>query len=387
MANEDATLDNEGVSQQPPNTDAANAPDAQKPEGDGEQQQQPNPSQLARDAIIAARRQQISEELQEGGGDPLPDVPEGDNAPAGEDPDDGDGADAPDDGAAPPQAQQQGQQQGQPQPKVMEPDDDTLVPIIINGQKEMRPYGDVKRGLQMVAAGQKGLQELNNYRAELVNYAKSIGHPSVAGAKPQAQAEDPPPSGDGQGAQQRQPAAGGDDGLDYKAIAAKFQYGSEDEAAEAVKNLVETVRKANPANAADPELEKKVYARVRNQLDHEQAVANVTAKYVNIFADPVLTQFAISRVQAIYADDAQKGIYRPRVVVYEEACKTVAEKLKAPAQQGNTGLNVQQRTQRKQTAPAPIRSAGGRAPLPDGEPPAQSRSQVVANMRRARGKE
>ncbi len=162
---------------------------------------------------------------------------------------------------------------------------------------------------------------------------------------------------------------------------------------------------AEPAQPVDTgALVESVATKVRADLDFQQAMDRVGTEFATVFNDTDLATLAATRVQAIIADDASKGIHRAPYDVLREACQTVDAKfVRRPAEPGarptasatppTNGAAVQIDGQGRDASKRRL-VAGPAAPLarqavpsPEGRPASETdiRRQGFDEIRRGRG--
>jgi hypothetical protein len=159
-----------------------------------------------------------------------------------------------------------------------------------------------------------------------------------------------------------------------RAIVKKIQYGSEDEAAEALAEY-------GTKMAAMGQSGRLTEAELGNILDLREAQAFVKTNYADVLGDENLKELFVGKVNKKLA----AGDVRP----YQEICKETGDELrawKAPAnrpQPTPTGGSRGEALQRK-VSTVSIPAAGSRLPA---APPAKepSTSDTIAKMRESRG--
>ena len=172
---------------------------------------------------------------------------------------------------------------------------------------------------------------------------------------------------------------------DALALVHKIQYGSPDEAAQALgeytKAIVSSIPRVDPdAIAADAS------ARARADAQLLQDTATIKAEYPEIFDNPQRQFLAGRNVEAIRRRNAAFGYRQTDLEIYREAGNAVREAMLRPGTGNEPAIQAarQETVERKRAAPTPTRALDLRSPPPT---PArqQSASDVVDQMRKARG--
>jgi hypothetical protein len=179
----------------------------------------------------------------------------------------------------------------------------------------------------------------------------------------------------------------------------KIQYGGEDDAAQALTDLlIGTVTRAQAALPKAPVIDQDAIvsravqeSRAQSQLVADQQI--IRQEYGDIFENPQRTLLAKWNVDALRQRDMAMGIRRPDLDIYREAGEMVRQAMGAPAAQmeappdargqAPTRADRSDIIERKRLAPRPTSTVDMRAPAP-AQPRAPSGSEIVARMRAAR---
>ena len=101
-----------------------------------------------------------------------------------------------------------------------------------------------------------------------------------------------------------QPAGDGPtDGIDYQSVAHAIQFGSPEEAAEALRKASEGHRQTG----GDLD-EAGIAKRVRHQMEYDGAIARFSTEHPTIYNDPFLGEFAAKAAQQIMGEAVKKAI-------------------------------------------------------------------------------
>lgn len=178
-----------------------------------------------------------------------------------------------------------------------------------------------------------------------------------------------------------------------KKLARAISYGSEDESASAIRELVQL--RAGDGRANGPTPDQIVQAATQNALAHiqrESALTTFGQEYSDVLKDPNLTYLAAQYVHVLRDNYAKMGVPRSELDLYREAGKTVTDwdlsrKAPPPGTQTPSASSVStDRVERKRAAPKPpIAAASIRAPLAPEAPQIPRGSAIVNQMRKARG--
>lgn len=181
-------------------------------------------------------------------------------------------------------------------------------------------------------------------------------------------------------------------------VVKKIQYGGEDDATQALTDLlVGTVTRAQAAIPQAPMIDQNAIvsravaeSRAQAQLIADQQI--IRQEYGDIFENPQRTLLAKWNVDALRQRDVAMGIRRPDLDIYREAGDLVRQAMGTPPQPETSPeprLAPQPRAdrsdiiERKRAAPRPTQTVDMRAPAPT-QPRAPTASEVVAKMRAQR---
>lgn len=192
-------------------------------------------------------------------------------------------------------------------------------------------------------------------------------------------------------------------------LARRIAYGSDEDQANAVKDLARRTVSSFEGRQQTPPLEKLVFAakeQAKAEIRFEQNLEVIGNEYPDIFKDSDLTLLAAKRVgelrqkqatlaQAAMAEGRQPSL-KPDIALYREACSEVKSRyLAAPSQSVATAsppvqaapapvVATTERLERKRAAPKPPAAANATATMPE-LPRPPSGSDIVEMMRKARG--
>ena len=176
-----------------------------------------------------------------------------------------------------------------------------------------------------------------------------------------------------------------------KELARRISYGSDDDGAQAIQQLIERV--TVPAQQIDPAaLVNEATQRIRSQMTLEQNLARINDEFPEVFGNHTLARLAAIELHDIRTRDAALGVRRDDLDSYREACNTVRNAL-APKQSQSEGPKptaaVQaapqpDRLERKRAAPRQPTAATRTASMASEAPRFKTGSEIVDQMRRAR---
>ncbi len=176
----------------------------------------------------------------------------------------------------------------------------------------------------------------------------------------------------------------------------KIQFGSEDEAADALLGFTTALVSRMPvAPAIDPnQIAHRVTETVRADVQLARDKQVIQDEYADIFAHPQRTFLAKINVDAIRDRNIRTGHHQSDIDVYREAGNMVrdamglpqpgADAAHSPALQAAPVVVRQDVIERKRAAPRITQTVDRRAPAPEA-PRAPSNSEIVDRMRVARG--
>jgi hypothetical protein len=352
-------------------------------------------------------------------------IPEGEEPPADEPVDD--------------QGQQAADDEGQrqPAPAAKTPaapaqfGDDTEIPLVIDGRVVTKKLSEIVRHAQRDLSTDNRLEEANRLLREARATSAAPGTPGDQGEganggdrRPASQARQP----------EQQPDDEPIDVETARALARKIQVGDEEEGAQAIAELIQTVAKR--ANAQQPGVD-QIRQATRQELQHQEnrreittALEKFSTTYPTIVADADLTEVAMNRVKAeLRADLKAAGLddeslnaikddtnaltnahrslrqqgarVRDYVTLLDNVGSYLQNKFgQAPAQQQQRQQNpslrpgqpsqqpdprLQQRQDMKRQAPLQPRAAGVRGTNQPMQAKPKSKADIVAEMRRNRG--
>jgi hypothetical protein len=219
-------------------------------------------------------------------------------------------------------------------------------------------------------------------------------HQYQATPQPEAPAYQPPPA----------PVPPAVDPEQVRRVVREIQYGGEDAAAEALLSYTQGLLARVPAPVVAPQIDQNaIIQRAVQQTRAEAALERdkqiIQQEYPDIFAHPMRTAMARSAVEAIRARDIATGRQQSDLDIYREAGNMVRDAMGVPLRPGNgdesqaapqaaPSTSVQPRQdvfERKRAAPRQTTRVDQRAPVPNDAPRAPTPSEIVDQMRRARG--
>lgn len=306
----------------------------------------------------------------------------------------------------------------------------------------LKVYGrevPVKSHEELIRLAQKGLaaNEAFEEAARLRREAEERKRQSDAPPADAGGARRDAPAGDGnRGASPEQGGGSGDDEkIDIAELTTALRYGEEEEAQKALEKLVRLATKGRDTSAT-PALDEQTLSRlIRDTVEqsfelreYQRDLETLGNEFKEIFNDDDLARIAATRVHSERARElielgypeerikpllnSQEGLQqlarahailhrqgkvRSNLDVMRAACRGVHEKFvaRAPAgsngtaqRDGRPGTNVRlsgERTERKRSAPQHPTAAGGRGGLGAEPLQRQSASEIIAEIRRARG--
>lgn len=258
-----------------------------------------------------------------------------------------------------------------PEPVAAKPafDPDAEVELLINGKP-------VKvKGSQIIDTGMRALQKDFAADQKLELASKLLDE-----ATKRAQGQ-PSPQGDAQPAGSAVVTAPA--GVTAKSdmeLAELLQYGTKEQAAQAIAEIRRRDAKAAPEESVQELLTKHLPAAVSAQLTFHEAIRTAQTEYRDIFADPYLTQlFHIEEHKARQAGDA-----RSHAELYKAIGDSIRDhfKLKAPAAPAGPTLD-EKKAAKAATPPAPRLASVRLDKAPDPKEP--SREDILAKMKSTRG--
>lgn len=386
---------------------AADEPPAnKKPDEEAPKERPINPRRAAFDEAVLARRKEVQSELV----DPEtmePLAPEADGT-GDEEGDAGGESEAPKEPA----------KKDEPAPAAGEAlDMARKVKIKVYGEEREVSLEEVVRMAQRGEAAQKKFDEAERIRRE----AEEI----VAGrSKPAKETgTDPAPSDRGGEDDAGNAAPAVKKGPDLRALAKALQFGDEEEAEQALRKLVDEIKEGRATGTTPAGLdEEKVTELVESRLARREAASayqrdleTVGTEFPTIFNDPDLTYLAAQnvhriraqelikagypdehvnaalasadgqkRIMQVHAQEVAKGNVRPNVEIFREACTTVSKKFG-----GQTPTppapSRDKRVEEKRNLNQPPAARSARASMGQEAPKAPTRSDIVLDMRKARG--
>ncbi|HEY6019753.1 MAG TPA: hypothetical protein VIY48_07580, partial [Candidatus Paceibacterota bacterium] len=168
---------------------------------------------------------------------------------------------------------------------------------------------------------------------------------------------------------------------EIKALAHAIQFGTEDQAAEAVAKLYGGIRPSQEEIRGI--VQQQVLQATPEVMKFQEANNFVRTNYPEIFADPLLEQ------QFMLSENArrQSGDARPHKDLYKELAETMVTKFKlrdTPQAEEPSKPDVQDRIVRKANSPRPVQAAGGQKP-PAPAPRTPTVTDFVEKQRQLRG--
>lgn len=244
-------------------------------------------------------------------------------------------------------------------------DPDAEVELIIDG-KPLKV-----KGSQIIETGRKALQKeiAADQRLEFASRLLDEATKRVQGQPPATTADAQPKDAPVKEVQGKSDAE----------LAKQLQYGTEEQAAEAIREIRRRDQGAVSEEGLQDLIAKHLPAAVSSQLAFHEAVRNAQSEYKDIFADPYLTQlFHIEEHKARQAGDA-----RPHSELYATIGNSIREhfKLQKPAEGGPT--LTEKVAAKKASTPTPRLASVRLEQAP--EPKAPTREEILAKMQRQRG--
>lgn len=200
------------------------------------------------------------------------------------------------------------------------------------------------------------------------------------------------------------PATAKADSVDYAEIAKRLVVGSDEEAAEALRQVVEIARAG--ATAADPEtIARKAAEKATEHLRTETALTTFRQEYEDLVKDPYLVNLVANHVQALRHQAVSLGQHKDELTLLREAGNAVIDwgksrgmqirdprETQAPAAtvqrpsatQPAAPTSLAERREAKRSAPQPVRPATAR-PMVTPPPKPRDPSDYVKEQRRLRG--
>lgn len=150
---------------------------------------------------------------------------------------------------------------------------------------------------------------------------------------------------------------------------------------QAIKDEVLGELGTNTASVRDPVTPEQIAAEVEDRIAMRTAIAAFESEYSDVVSDEYLRGMVSDRVQAIQKGDPAK----PYAEILREAGNGVREWIAAKAGTKASTIEPSTRAERKRAATAATVSASARASIGEDEPGMPTPSQVIAEMRAARG--
>ena len=180
----------------------------------------------------------------------------------------------------------------------------------------------------------------------------------------------------------------------------RISSGSEEDGANAIRELAQNIARAAAANMRQPNvdvaaIERQVVERVRAENVRERNLQTIGEEYPDIFNNPDLGKFAGMKARELAQQYVQAGVQKPTLELWREACNSTRQVLglhQSPpvteTQQAGVSPSpavvVARQPVNKETLPRVPTGAGVRSQGQHSAQP-QSSADVVNNMRKARG--
>lgn len=262
--------------------------------------------------------------------------------------------------------------------------------IVVNGQRMEVTDDDLIRMAQMGMSAQQRFQEAARLRDEAIairNQPQQIQQPQQT-ATVHAQ---PAPN------QQASTVLSDDDARD---IARRINYGTEDEQAQAIRDL--GVKMASGIGQAQPSFNPQQIAHDASrqalaEINFQTNLQTISTEFNDVFEDRILSLGAADRVNALRNFYASQGVQVPDMQLYREACnfvrQTYLQRNDDPAttatnkansvQAASNVIPMNDRIERKRAAPQPP-AAASKVAQAAAAPAAPTASSIVAQMRKSR---
>jgi len=249
--------------------------------------------------------------------------------------------------------------------EIADPD----VEIVVNGQKMT-----VKQS-QIVEAGRATLQKERaaDFKLEMASKLLKDAEAIAQGKQPSAPADAQMPAREAAPVQEKSDAE----------LAKQIQYGTEEQAAEAIREI-----RRRDAGAVTPESLKAMIAEslpsaVGAQLAFHNAASKARETYSDIFGDPYLT--TLFHVQEHRARES--GDSRPHAELYTEIGENIRKHFKLKAPTPSSGPSLAEKRDAKASAPSLPRTAAVRVDKETAPPKTREevRDDVLTKMAKSRG--
>lgn len=294
-----------------------------------------------------------------------------------------------------------------------------LLTVRVDGVEKQLPESEVIKGFQLAEASTKRFREARDLQQQAEEERRRAEAQASAAPKQQQESEAKDTSG-------AEPSLDADRVREWTRA---IQYGTEDEAAEAIKQLTEATRGTGGPREDKPTLDpqeiiQQAASVARRQTAYENALTNFQRDFPDIVNDPYLVQNTANTVHVIRGEDLRDlGYEVDRMTLQQveqtyrqeqdrggpvrgdyELFKSAGERVrkwrddlvnpareeaerKAAEEKEKEAADKQRETRaaRKRSIEQPPRPASARSGIGQDEQAAPSPSQVISKMREARG--